>query len=190
MSVLKRRRISNESSISFINSDSISFNNDNVTTPMVFNPKKGDMVILDNFDNIIRIKDIMNHDKDITKSLITGYIVDLDGSTFSIKFEYKDIIQIIYVDTFINIYQPNIVINKKLPLIDNLINLKINSIIYILNLDNKIIKVKILQIIVNKKDVLLNKCIGSILNILDSGQRYNIYDNIYFKFNNIYSIIE
>jgi hypothetical protein len=112
MSVCKRQKLSNENNTSFsdnnsnnsnnfIDNPSTNFNNDNMTTTMVFNPKKGDMVILGNFDNIIYIKDIITYNKDITKSLITGYIVDLDGSRFSIKFEYKDIMQIIYVDKFI-----------------------------------------------------------------------------------------
>ena len=54
--------------------------------------------------------------------------------------------------------------------------------------NNEKINIKILEIILDKQNFLKSICIGIVMNQLKNNQKYNLLNNIFFRFENIFEI--
>ena len=135
------------------------------------NIQQNDIILLKNTSNIFFLNKIYE------KKLFYAYFYDLDNQKINIKFEIEQIEKIIFVDHFKIFDYTN---QKK----DDLIKLKTDSIVYIWSNDEKII-VKVLEININKENILNSACIGIVMNNLKNNQKYSLLNNVIFKFKNI-----
>ena len=98
--------------------------------------------------------------------------------------DLKDILEnidkIIFIDNSIKINYFN-------PIIQDLNLLNVNDVVCIWS-NNEKINIKILEIILDKQNILKSICIGIVMNQLKNNQKYNLLNNIFFRFENIYEI--
>lgn len=135
------------------------------------NIQQNDIILLKNTSNIFFL------DKIYEKKLFSGYFYDFDNQKIYIKFEIEQIEKIIFVDNF----ETFDYINQKK---EELFKLDVNNIVYIWSNYEKII-VKVLEINIDKKNILNSTCIGVVMNHLKNNHKYSLLNNVIFKFNNI-----
>jgi len=149
-------------------------NKNNASIRAFNNIQNKDIILLKDVSNIFFLEKIYD------KNLFLAYFNDLNGEMVYFKFEKENIDKIIFVDNSIkiNCFNPNI---------HDLQKLDVNDIVCIWS-NNEKIKIKILEIIFNEKNILNSICIGIVMNQLKNNQRYNLLNNVFFKFKNIYKI--
>lgn len=152
--------------------DRIQKNKINAVQLELKNIQKNDIILLNNMSNIFYFESkVMN--------LYTIYFIDFDFKKVYIKIETNQIEKIIFRNNY-DIFSEISEYNLK--------NLKINDIAIIYS-ENKKIVLKIKEIFLNHENIHKSKCIGIITNRLDINSRYNLLNNILFKFENIFTII-
>ena len=133
--------------------------------------------------DIILLKDVSNVfylEKIYDKNLFLAYFNDFNGTRVYIKFEKENIDKIIFIDNSIKINYFN-------PIIQDLNLLNVNDVVCIWS-NNEKINIKILEIILDKQNILKSICIGIVMNQLKNNQKYNLLNNIFFRFENIFEI--
>jgi hypothetical protein len=135
------------------------------------NIQQNDIILLKNTSNIFFLDNIYE------KKLFSAYFYDLDNKKIYIKFEIEQIEKIIFVDNF----EKFDYINQKK---EDLYKLDVDNIVCIWSNNEKII-VRVLEINVDKINILNSTCIGIVINLLKNNQKYNLLNNVIFKFNNI-----
>lgn len=157
-----------------IKQDKISYylNNINDASERDFkNIQQNDIILLKDTSNIFFL------DKIYEKKLFSAYFYDLDNQKIYIKFEMEQIEKIIFVDNFKKF---NYINQKK----EGLFNLNVNDVVCIWSNNEKII-VRLLEINIDKKNILNSTCIGIVMNYLKNNQKYSLLNNVIFKFENI-----
>ena len=149
-------------------------NKNNASIRAFNNIQRKDIILLKDVSNIFFLEKIYD------KNLFLAYFNDFNGTRVYIKLEKENIDKIIFVDNSIkiNCFNPN----KK-----DLQSLDVNDIVCIWSNNEKII-IKILETILDNKNILNSMCIGIVMNQLKNNQRYNLLNNVFFRFENIYEI--
>ena len=114
------------------------------------------------------------------KNLFLAYFNDFNGERVYIKLEKENIDKIIFIDNSVKINYFN-------HLRQDLNLLNVNDVVGIWS-NNEKINIKILEIILDKQNFLKSICIGIVMNQLKNNQKYNLLNNIFFRFENIYEI--
>jgi hypothetical protein len=133
---------------------------------------------------------VINNQKSHT--FFIGKLIDFAGYVMNIRFTYKDISKIIYREIgLLNFYEKSIEFNGYYPkdYENYLPSLRNDDVVEIFN-QKEIIKVRIMDIERNDKDIMYSKCYGTIINQLDHNTRYNIFCEIVFYFNEIINIVQ
>ena len=149
-------------------------NRNNASIQAFNNIQIKDMILLKGISNIFYLEKMND------KKIFLAYFNDFNGEQVYIKFEMKHIDKIIFVDNSVKINCFN-------PPIQDLHTLDVNDIVCIWS-NNEKIKIKILEIILDEQNILNSTCIGIVMNKLKNNQRYNLLNNIFFRFENIYEI--
>lgn len=168
------------------------FNENKNIHEILDNIQDHDIIILHGFDNIVYYKEkiVINNQKSST--FFVGKLIDFAGYVMNIRFTYKDISKIIYREiSLLNFYEKSIEFNGYYPkdYENYLPSLQNNDVVEIFN-QKEIIKVRIMDIEINDRDIMYSKCYGTIINQLDHNTRYNIFCEIVFYFNEIINIIQ
>jgi len=135
------------------------------------NIQQNDIILLKDTSNIFFLYKIYE------KKLFSAYFYDLDNQKIYIKFEIEQIEKIIFVDNF----EKFDFINQKKK---NLYKLDVDNVVCIWSNNEKII-VRVLEINIDKKNILNSTCIGVVMNHLKNNHKYSLLNNVIFKFNNI-----
>ena len=146
-------------------------NINNASERAFMNIQQNDIILLKDTSNIFFL------DKIYENILFSAYFYDFDNRKIYIRFEIEQIEKIIFVDNF----EKFDYINQKK---EDLYKLDVNNVVYIWSNNEKII-VKVLEINIDKKNILNSTCIGVVMNNLKNNKRYNLLNNVIFKFNNI-----
>lgn len=149
-------------------------NKNNASIRAFNNIQRKDIILLKDVSNIFFLEKIYD------KNLFLAYFNDFNGTRVYFKFEKENIDKIIFVDNSAEINYFN-------PIIQDLSSLNINDVVCIWS-NNEKINIKILEIILDKQNILKSICIGIVMNQLKNNQKYNLLNNIFFRFENIFEI--
>ena len=149
-------------------------NKNNASIRAFNNIQRKDIILLKDVSNIFFLEKIYD------KKLFLAYFNDFNGERIYIKLEKENIDKIIFVDKSIKINYFN-------HLMQDLHILNVNDVICIWS-NNEKINIKILEIILDNQNILNSICIGIVMNQLKNNQKYNLLNNIFFRFENIFEI--
>ena len=149
-------------------------NKNNASIRAFNNIQRKDIILLKDLSNIFFLEKIYD------KKLFLAYFNDFNGEKVYIKLEKENIDKIIFIDNSVKINYFN-------HLRQDLNLLNVNDVVGIWS-NNEKINIKILEIILDKQNFLKSICIGIVMNQLKNNQKYNLLNNIFFRFENIYEI--
>ena len=149
-------------------------NKNNASIRAFNNIQRKDIILLKDVSNIFFLEKIYD------KKLFLAYFNDFNGERVYIKLEKENIDKIIFVDNSLKINYFN-------HLLQDLHILNVKDVVCIWS-NNEKINIKILEIILDKQNILKSICIGIVMNQLKNNQKYNLLNNIFFRFENIYEI--
>ena len=149
-------------------------NKNNASIRAFNNIQRKDIILLKDVSNIFFLEKIYD------KKLFLAYFNDFNGERIYIKFEKEKIDKIIFVDNSLKINYFN-------HLMQDFNILNVNDVICIWS-NNEKINIKILEIILDNQNILNSICIGIVMNQLKNNQKYNLLNNIFFRFENIFEI--
>ena len=149
-------------------------NKNNASIRAFNNIQRKDIILLKDVSNIFFLEKIYD------KKLFLAFFNDFNGERIYIKLEKENIDKIIFVDNSLKINYFN-------HLLQDLNLLNINDVVCIWS-NNEKINIKILEIILDNQNILNSICIGIVMNQLKNNQKYNLLNNIFFRFENIFEI--
>ena len=149
-------------------------NKNNASIRAFNNIQRKDIILLKDVSNIFFLEKIYD------KKLFLAFFNDFNGERIYIKLEKENIDKIIFVDNSLKINYFN-------HLLQDLNLLNINDVVCIWS-NNEKINIKILEVILDKQNFLKSICIGIVMNQLKNNQKYNLLNNIFFRFENIFEI--
>ena len=149
-------------------------NKNNASIRAFNNIQRKDIILLKDVSNIFFLEKIYD------KKLFLAFFNDFNGERIYIKLEKENIDKIIFVDNSLKINFFN-------HLLQDLNLLNINDVVCIWS-NNEKINIKILEIILDNQNILNSICIGIVMNQLKNNQKYNLLNNIFFRFENIFEI--
>ena len=149
-------------------------NKNNASIRAFNNIQRKDIILLKDVSNIFFLEKIYD------KKLFLAYFNDFNGERVYIKLEKENIDKIIFVDNSLKINYFN-------HLLQDLNLLNVNDVVCIWS-NNEKINIKILEIMLEKQNFLKSICIGIVMNQLKNNQKYNLLNNIFFRFENIFEI--
>ena len=149
-------------------------NKNNASIRAFNNIQRKDIILLKDVSNIFFLEKIYD------KKLFLAFFNDFNGERVYIKLEKENIDKIIFVDNSLKINYFNHLLRDL-----NLLN--VNDVVCIWS-NNEKINIKILEIILDKQNILNSICIGIVMNQLKNNQKYNLLNNIFFRFENIFEI--
>jgi hypothetical protein len=149
-------------------------NKNNASIRAFNNIQRKDIILLKDVSNIFFLEKIYD------KNLFLAYFNDFNGTRVYIKLEKENIDKIIFIDNSLKINYFN-------HLIQDLNLLNVNDVVCIWS-NNEKVNIKILEIMLDKQNFLKSICIGIVMNQLKNNQKYNLLNNIFFRFENIFEI--
>jgi hypothetical protein len=149
-------------------------NKNNASIRAFNNIQRKDIILLKDVSNIFFLEKIYD------KKLFLAFFNDFNGERVYIKLEKENIDKIIFVDNSLKINYFN-------HLLQDLNLLNVNDVVCIWS-NNEKINIKILEIMLEKQNFLKSICIGIVMNQLKNNQKYNLLNNIFFRFENIFEI--
>jgi hypothetical protein len=149
-------------------------NKNNASIRAFNNIQRKDIILLKDVSNIFFLEKIYD------KNLFLAYFNDFNGERIYIKLEKENIDKIIFIDNSLKINYFN-------HLIQDLNLLNVNDVVCIWS-NNEKVNIKILEIMLDKQNFLKSICIGIVMNQLKNNQKYNLLNNIFFRFENIFEI--
>jgi len=149
-------------------------NKNNASIRAFNNIQRKDIILLKDVSNIFFLEKIYD------KKLFLAFFNDFNGERIYIKLEKENIDKIIFIDNSLKINYFN-------HLIQDLNLLNVNDVVCIWS-NNEKVNIKILEIMLDKQNFLKSICIGIVMNQLKNNQKYNLLNNIFFRFENIFEI--